>query len=431
MASSIIEIIIILLIIVYAGYYYLKRQSETFEDNYPSNPSQGIVPLILQNTEELPIIPIKTTALGTAGYFTAKCIRKLIYPVDPIITYYTNTELLDSLGPDEIGIVREHVLLSSSNPDNYKVLAPAYYETVLCIANKYSQLTNIIDLLIPKTNGTKNVIGVLADSMHLFSIICKNRNIQIGQADSKFTVVPYNIASDMFLNLSTRVLDAIFILTHPKDTTVQTYCNNNQVRLLDIEPRAGSEGKAQLPFNADDENQLVVFNENMKRDVPWIFKEAMSVNKIPNASLSALKGASRSTGNITIERVVYNTYKVRSLIIYFMPKNQNQRPIILNSGGRHMPGLASRLVKQYNTMAQLFNKWNPVDNMLVGSGGDARTTNRLASNNGSMLDITDMDSFNFSRLATIPMELELDDSIKAELSVVGLIKTESETRCAV
>jgi hypothetical protein len=78
------------------------------------------------------------------------------------------------------------------------------------------------------------------------------------------------------------------------------------VRLLDLEPSTNLEGdiKSSIPYNPDDENKLMEFRESIKRDVPWIFLDSLSVDKLPNASLSAIKGASSSTGNITIERVV-------------------------------------------------------------------------------------------------------------------------------
>lgn len=406
-----IEPILIILLTLGIIYYYLKQGTESFSNILaPANPDIGIRPLILQNDEELPIIPINTAPLGTAGYFTARCLRKLVYPLDPIQTYPTQELILDNLAPDQLAIVREHVLLDSSkdNLGKYEVLAPLYYESLICLANKYSSLTNIIDILKPKLDGTLNKMGVLRDSSKLFQVICKNRNIRLGLADTPFTLVTYDSMTELLTNLSTRTLDAIFVVTHPKDSVLQAYCNDNQVRLLDLEPSAEApDVKSPLPYNPDDENKLNEFREGIKRDVPWIFRETMSVDKLPNASLSALKGASRATGNITIERVVYNTYKVRSLLIY-----KPSGGIILSaSSSKHLGGLASRLVRQYQTIGRAFNSWNPI------AGNDATADN------------TDLASFDFNQLATVPNSLKIAPVMLDELSQVGLIKRETVMTC--
>ena len=111
-----IETLVIILIIITLLYIFLKKRkgSDTFKDVnmfFPANPDIGIQPLILKNTEELPIITIRTSPLGKAGYFTANCIRKLVYPVDPITTYTSQTQLLNELQPDELAIAREQEIL--------------------------------------------------------------------------------------------------------------------------------------------------------------------------------------------------------------------------------------------------------------------------------------------------------------------------------
>ena len=409
-----IEPILVILLTLGIVYYYLKQNTnkastELFSNILaPANPDIGIQPLILQNDEELPVIHINTSPLGSAGYFTARCLRKLVYPLDPIQTYPTQEQILANLEPDQLAIVREYVLLGSTASSTYEVLAPLYYELLICLANKYSSLTNIIDILKPKLDGTLNKMGVLRDSSKLFQVICKNRNIRLGLADTPFTLIIYDSMTELLTNLSTRAIDAIFVVTHPKDTVLQAYCNGNQVRLLDLEPGAENpDVKSPVPYNPDDENKLNEFREGVKRDVPWIFRETMSVDKLPNASLSALKGASRETGNITIERVVYNTYKVRSLLIY-----KPMGGLVLSSASsKHLGGLASRLVRQYQTIGQAFNSWNPI------AGNDATADN------------TDLASFDFNQLATVPNSLKIAPVMLDELSQVGLIKRETVMTC--
>ncbi len=430
---TMIETLVILTLVLGIIYYYFRMResakdgfSNIFSSSYPANPDIGIQPLILRNDEELPVIPINTTPLGTAGYFTARCLRKLVYPLDPIQTFSSQEQILATLEPDQLAIIREHVLLDSGLAPEIRVLAPAYYETIICLANKYSPLLNIVDILLPKKDGTKNVIGVLQDSVALFEIVCKNRNIRLGQADTEFTVIKFPATTDLMVALGNRTLDACFLVTHPKDTVLQTYCNGNQTRLLDIEPDP-EEGIIQspVPYNPDDLNSLLVFRESIKRDVSWIFHETMSVDKLPNASLSALKGASRATGDVMIERVVYNTYKVRSLIIY-----KAGGGLILNDdlkNARHMPGLVSRLVRQYQSINRAFNSWNE----LIPSVGKKRVSSNNKFTSDETMDNVDLGSFDFNQLATVPAELKISVHVKVELESVGLIKQIETTGCSI
>lgn len=404
-----IELIITLLVIIFLLFIFIKKK-ESFQDILaPANPAIGITPLILKNTEELPIIPIKTSQLGKAGYFTAKCIRKLIYPVDPIITYTTQYQLLNELNEDELAIVREQELIRYSlNTDNKSlvVLAPLFYEYLLCMTDKYSELLNINDLTRLKKDGRHNIIGVLKDSIDLFKTICKNRNIRIDLKDSSFIIEIYESESDLFIDFGQKKVDAIFLVTHPKDTILQTYCNDNMVRFLELEPSQSTNANA-MPFNPEDENYLDEFKTAMKRDVPWLFTANMSVDKIPNASLNSIKGATRETGNISIQRNIYKTYKVRSILCY----KQTNKSLILSQESIQLFGLVHRLIRQYQTIGSVFNKWNPV------------------RGNDSTADSTDIDSFNFDELASIPNMLHISDIMKKELSVVGLIKIDNELSC--
>jgi hypothetical protein len=276
------------------------------------------------------------------------------------------------------------------------------------MTDKYGELNNIIELTKLKKNGRHNVIGVLGDSLELFKTICKNRNLRLDLKDSSFAITHYKLESELFVDFGLKKLDAVFLVTHPKDTILQTYCNDNIVRFLELEPASIRETKPELPFNPEDENTLVEFKTAMKRDVPWIFPVGMSVDKIPNAELSSVTGASRATGNISIQRHVYNTYKVRSLLCY----KQLPSALILSPGSKQLQGLAQRLIKQYQTIRTVFNKWNPV------RGNDATA------------DSTDVESFEFDELASIPKLLQLADEIKQELNHIGLVKFDSETTCA-
>ena len=408
-----IETLLTILIIIIVLYIFLKRKGyERFQNlYYPANQSLGVQPLILKNTEELPIIPIRTSPLGKAGYFTANCIRKLVYPVDPIITYTNQNNLLSELKADELAIVREQEVLSSVTRENMPIviLAPLFYEYILCMTDKYSDLHNISDLTKLKSNGRNNVIGVLVDSLGLFKTICKNRNLRLDLKDSSFVIVNYKLESELFVDFGLKKLDAVFLVTHPKDTILQTYCNDNVVRFLDLEPiKIGTGTKPNIPFNPEDENTLAEFKTAMKRDVPWIFATSMNVDKIPNAELSSITGASRVTGNISIQRHIYNTYKVRSLLCY----KQIPTSLILAPGSKQLQGLSSRLIRQYQTIQTLFNKWNPV------------------RGNDTTADSTDVESFVFDELSAIPKTLQLADEIKQELSHVGLVKFDSEVACA-
>lgn len=407
-----IETLLIILILIIVLYIFLKGKGyERFQNlYYPVNQAIGIQPLILKNTEELPIIPIRTSSLGKAGYFTANCIRKLVYPVDPIITYTDQNKLITDLKADELAIVREQEILTSVTTKNMPIviLAPLFYEYILCMTDKYSDLHNISDLTKLKRDGRNNIIGVLDDSLSLFKTICKNRNLRLDLKDSSFVISSYKLESELFVDFGLKKLDAVFLVTHPKDTILQTYCNDNVIRFLDLEPfKIGSDLKPNKPFNPDDEDTLAEFKTAMKRDVPWIFAVSMSVDKIPNAELSSVAGASRKTGNISIQRHVYNTYKVRSLLCY----KQLPESLILGSGSKQLQGLSSRLIHQYQTIRLLFNKWNPV------------------RGNDTTADSTDVDSFVFDELSTIPKTLKLDDEIKQELSHVGLVKFDSEVAC--
>lgn len=409
-----IETLITLLIIILLLYIFLRRKGQdNFQDVnmfFPANPDIGIQPLILKNTEELPIITIRTSPLGKAGYFTANSIRKLVYPVDPITTYTSQELLLNELRTDELAIAREQEILTVVTRDKQPlvILAPVFYEYMLCITDKYSELNNISDLTKLKKDGRHNIIGVLSDSMALFKIICKNRNLRLDLKDSSFVISEYKLESDLFIDFGLKKIDAIFLVTHPKDTILQTYCNDNEVRFIELEPGSTREIRPEIPYNPDDENILGEFKTAMKRDVPWIFPVGISVDKIPNASLSSIMGASRASGNISIQRHVYNTYKVRSLLCYKYIRGQS---LILAPGSKQLQGLTHRLIHQYQTIGSVFNKWNPV------------------RGNDDTADSSDIESFAFNELASIPKQLMFADEIKTELENVGLIKIDSVISC--
>jgi hypothetical protein len=386
------------------------KKKETFQNIFfPANPDIGVTPLILKNTEELPIIPIRTSPLGKAGYFTAKCIRKMVYPVDPIITYTDQTQLLADLKADELAIVREQELISASATDkSFVILAPLFYEYIMCLTDKYSEILNISDLTKLKRNGRHNVIGVLTDSMSLFKVICKNRNLRLDLKDSSFVVSEYKLESDMLVDFGLKNLDAVFLITHPKDTVLQTYCNNNIVKFIDLGPTP-HHTKHSIPYNPEDEDLVAEFRTAMKRDVPWIFPTKLSIDKIPNAVLSSVEGASRETGNISIQRVIYNTYKVRSMLCY----KQLPESLILARKSTQIKGLATRLIRQYQTMKSVFNGWNPV------------------RGNDDTADSTDAESFNFDELSSVPEMFTICPEMKNELKSVGLLNEESSTTCRI
>jgi hypothetical protein len=408
-----IETMITVFVIMIILYIFLKKKTyDSFQNIYASaNPDIGLQPLILKNTEELPIIPIRTSPLGKAGYFTANCIRKLVYPVDPLITYTDQSQLLTDLKADELAIAREQEVLRAVTRDNMSliIIAPLFYEYILCMTDKYSELNNISELTKLKKNGRHNIIGVLRDSLDLFKTVCKNRNLRLDLKDSSFIITEYKLESDLFVDFGLKKLDAVFLVTHPKDTILQTYCNDNTVRFLELEPASVRETKPEIPFNPEDENTLDEFKMAMKRDVPWLFSVGMSVDKIPNASLSSVMGASRATGNISIQRHVYNTYKVRSILCY----KQLPSSLILSTGSTQLHGLATRLIRQYQTIQLLFNKWNPV------------------RGNDTTADSSDIESFSFDELAGIPKTLQLAEEIKVELANVGLVKFDDEITCTV
>lgn len=411
-----IETLIIILIIIQVLYIFLRRRNikDLFQDVnmlFPANPDIGIQPLILTNTEELPIITIRTSPLGKVGYFTANCIRKLVYPVDPITTYTSQIQLLNELQPDELAIAREQEILEKVMQDKQPlfILSPLFYEYMLCMTNKYSELNNISDLTKLNKDGRHNIIGVLSDSMALFKIICKNRNLRLDLKDSSFVISEYKLESDLFIDFGLKKIDAVFLVTHPKDTILQTYCNDNEVRFIELEPSPTRVIRPEVPYNPDDEDILVEFKTAMKRDVPWIFSVGMNVDKIPNASLSNIMGASRATGNISIQRHVYNTFKVRSLLCY---KYVYGKSLILAPGSKQLQELAHRLIHQYQTIGSVFNKWNPV------------------RGNDSTADSSDIESFAFDELASIPKQLIFAQEITTELARVGLIKIDTEVTCA-
>ena len=228
-----IEVIIIIIIVIGICYIFIKKKEKFQDIFYPSNPEVGITPLILKNTEELPIIPIRTSPLGKAGHFTARCIRKMVYPVDPIITYTDQNQLLADLNADELAIVREQELINMATTDkSFVIIAPLFYEYVMCLTDKYSELLTISDLTKLKRNGRHNIIGVLTDSMDLFKVVCKNRDLRLDLKDSSFVMKEYKLESDMLVDFGLKNIDAVFLVTHPKDTVLQTYCNNNIVKFI-------------------------------------------------------------------------------------------------------------------------------------------------------------------------------------------------------
>jgi hypothetical protein len=340
--SQLLTIIIILGLIYYIATNYLKtNHSEPFIA--PAYPENGIAPLILRNNEELPIIQIHCLYPGSASHYTARMIRKLVFPVD-LTTHMTQKEIAVSLGPDELAILREQDVLA--RPMDYVVCAPLFVDVCIALASKETLLSNITDILSPKPDGTQHVCGIITDSIPMFQVICKNRNIRLGLANAPFRIIEYPNPVDAFIDLGQRKLDMIFYLAHPKDTVLQSFCATQPVRLLDIYPQEqGAATRPDIPYNPEDQGPTTQFSQNMKRDIPWLFTEHLSIDKIPNASLSVLKGASRATGDISIPRYVYNTFKVRNMLVYRATNPNMPAPILNNTISSHMPGLASRLVR--------------------------------------------------------------------------------------
>ena len=413
-----IEIIIILIITAGIIYMYMKKfgkLSEKFIDtnnnNYPVI-NDGIIPLVLKNNEALPTIPILTKPLGSVGYFISKILRKFVYPVDPIIEQTTNIDILNTLKYDQLAIIREYELLKLPPEEQTKlrILTPLPFEWLICMTRNDSPLYNIVDIMKPGQNGAKYMVGVLKDSVALFNIICKNRNIKRNQQSSSFIIVDqYEQESELFTDMGLGKLDMIFIVTHPKSTALQTYCETNVVRLVDIYPSGVDDINPERVYNPDDSKPVDIFMDGIRRDIPWVFTDSLSVDKLPNTRLSVIKGGQRDTKNISIARYQYKTFKLRTLLVYkYGGMILRETPNISSQ----MAGLVNRLLREYENMSYALNNWNKI----VGD---------------STADNIDSDSLKYDELASLPKELILSSTMKQILSQTGLIKTDTIVSCTV
>ena len=385
-------------------------------------------------TENLPIIVLKNNTIyskikigvlqkGCISFEICKFIKKYIYPID---VYYHDSyiDLYNSLINNKIDmtIIPDDLLIKSvlkkdkyvnnllsSKNSNIEVISPLYYETFFFISNN-EKINNFEDITnIDKINNKKIKVGVWANSLYYFYIICKNKNIKY-KTDSKFEYIIIDDLSNLLNELNNNSIDCAFFICHPKNTILTTSVlyseNNNKIfKLINL---YSNNNEIDYSIINDNDNKNLFVN-NMKKDIKWLFKYRLNLNRL-----------------LTNNNNLVNTFQIRSLLVInenHNLKNKNSKNNIKNNKNniknnknninsnknytknKHIKNnilkeFINNFIDNYHSLSYFIENWNFNNN----------------------LQNSDTESFNFKEIASIPKELKINNIMKNKLQNLNMLK---------
>jgi hypothetical protein len=393
----------------------------------------GFKPLVIPGIRAMPKYKLGVSHLGSISNLIGQYIRRKILPltleVKPSATIILaslsienttlgQTELIDGL---DLGFIREPQLIGLSRTENgiqsISVLAPAYWETIYLIGNKFTTFASLAELKRTATQlGQQTLqaiatqkIGVLRDSLPYWEAITRAHAMEIGR---DFLKAENDNLAELLAQLERRELDAVFLIAHTFDARLQAFLKTNETRMISIFPLSKFPLDTDIierPYNPETTNLISKFKEDMKIYIPWIFEETISMGRgVGNKRQLSVSNLGAGTSGSSI----YKTFKIRS---YLCCSRQ------LGRDHEFISGLGSRYLEEYQTMALLIQEWNK-------SGGKSTTTGTELISKQLVLPtliFSDYDSFNPDTLGAIPSEIEINKFMRDLIATIyGRIKIE-------
>lgn len=357
------------------------------------------------------------------------------------------------------------------------VWCPMYHEIFLALGNEQGFIKNMQQLRDIRPDGRLFRVAVPVGDMAYFQLACRNLNVpwktntrkfelvlidgkntdnnnnnsdvndvdevddvdDVDDVDKDRSRVRYRGLEDALSAMSKMSLDMIFVICHPKNSSIQQHVINSPTRLIDIfPPSAIPENADQFnPYEAGETNLIHKFSRDMHRDIPWLFVENMDRTRIPLVSYESSKQGN-SIENERPEPAIYNTFRIRTLLVSSWNSNDRVRREYLET----VTDIAERIIKYYNTFERTVLEWNSDASAIQDGNGSIMPT--IANNNPSIsksaarenmvsrikaYNSFDGDSFEFDAIGAISKELELELAFKNVLIKHGLMKNEIIYSC--
>ncbi len=433
-----VSLIILIIIIVCLKLYY-KNLAAKFDDkegftattgeSNESNPwplagNSGLQPLIIKNlsSEVLPVLQLGVLYPGSISYIVGQYLQRKIYPVKLSIMPSTTTIMakLDSGNVDttgtslDLGFIREPQLIGlarvESGIKSVSVLAPAYWETLYLIGNKYTTFAGLSELKRPATSQqpATQKIGVLRDSLPYWEAITRALELEIGR---DFLKSENDNLAQLLTQLENREIDAVFMIVHTFDSRLQAFLKTNEVRMISIYPRSKYPQDTDMitrPYNPETTDLISKFRVDMKVYIPWIFEETVSLGTaVGNKKQLTIS----NLGSGTTGSSIYKTFKVRSYLCTNRQLGRDQKIITM---------LGKKYLEEYQTLGLLIQEWG------MGSQRQQRGDKMAKQLVLPTLVFSDYDSFNPDSLGSIPNEIDLNPIMRDLIAkVYGRIKIEN------
>lgn len=432
--------VILVIIIVCLKLYFnnLASQIETFTaaspDDYDSKPwpinrNTGFKPLVVPTLggRVLPIHKLGVSHQGSISYLIGQYIQRKIYPVSLEIQPSTSTILAGlsdntvetnaEINNVDIGFIREPQLLGMSRAENgirsISVLAPAYWETIYLIGNKYTTFASLAELKRNQTLTTElatQKIGVLRDGLSYWEAIIRAHELEIGR---DFLKAESDNLAELLAQLERRELDAVFIIAHTFDARLQAFLKTNETRMISIYPRSPYPQDTDMvirPYNPETTDLIAKFRADMKVYIPWIFEETVSLGKSVGNKRQLTIG---NLGTGTTGSSIYKTFKIRA---YLCCTRQ------LGRDREFITGLGKRYLEEYQSLGLLIQEWGRGGRKSQANSGDLQPNQLVLPT----LVFADYDSFNPDTLGAIPTEIDINPFMRELIAnIYGRIKIET------
>lgn len=456
---------------------------------WPVDDQTGLKPLVLKNRDTFPIISL-AYIYGAGGPQSSHLgpildiLRNRVYPFSPLIPLQSDANVLEYVGSNKdmngnanndnnannanklanvrFGLVRENVLLEYVSNDNagnntasnnlgWDVWCPMYHEVMLALGHKRGMISNMQQLRDVRADGNNFKVAVLECDLPYFQLVCRNLNVPWKDETRQFQLQLINSDTDLknsFLDMGKGELDLIFMLTHPKNSIIQEHVIRHPTKLIEVYPPSAIPDIASQnsPYDPDEpaSDLRLKFARDMKRDIPWIFREQMDRSRIP----VVLHESGNSQGDMSQRSgsLIYYTFRVRTLLI----GSSNN---INNSNGKDIHNkllrreyikakkdIADNLLKYYQTMESSIMKWNSDSSEIQGGYGKIHESSRYIDKNNTGINNTklgklvsfnssDRNSFEFDAMGSIPSVLPISREWKEVLLREKLLKIEIVYSC--
>jgi hypothetical protein len=445
----VVGIFVILIIIIVQIKLYVKSLSgieeftattgnEHSSQPWPLSQNSGFKPLNILGGRPNPKYKLGVSHQGSISNLVGQYMRRKIIPLEldvkpsaTIILTSLSIELANQepeniVNTVDLGFIREPQLIGLSRIEtgirSISVLAPAYWETIYLLGNKYTTFASLAELKqLPSTlnnqQQTPNIatqkIGILRDSLPYWEAITRAHELEIGR---DFLKVDNDNLAELLTQLERRELDAVFMIAHTFDARLQAFLKTNETRMISIYPISKFPQDTDMfmrPYNPKTTDLISKFKSDMKVYIPWIFEETISLGRgVGNKRQLSVNNLGAGTSGSSI----YKTFKIRSYLCCSRELGRNRE--FINQ-------LGNRYLEEYQSMGLLIQEW----------GGNKTTLQRKKIQSKQLilptLVFSDYDSFNPDTLGAIPSEIQINPFMRELIAnIYGRIKIEkTELSC--